>query len=103
MTPSRTEVVDALVAGGLHRGESDAVAMERHADLLLIDERQGRLAAEGLGITVVGSVGILVAARGRGDILAVAPLIQALRASGLWLSDALVAQVLTSVGERPDR
>jgi uncharacterized protein len=101
VTVARGEVVEALLASGLHRGESEAiaVAVERRADLLLIDERQGRLTAEGMGVAVVGSLGILVAAKTRGDVESIAPLLDALRASGLWLSDALVASVLTAVGE----
>lgn len=101
VTVARGDVVDALLASGLHRGESEAiaVAVERSADLLLIDERQGRLTAEGMGVDVVGSLGILVAAKTRGDVEKIAPLLHALRASGLWLSDALVARVLTAVGE----
>lgn len=103
VTASRVEVVDALVAGGLHRGESEAIALavERRADQLLIDERQGRLTAEGLGIPVIGSIGILIAAKARGEVHAVAPLLEALRTSGLWLSDALVTRVLTAIGELP--
>lgn len=65
-------------------------------------ERQGRLTAEAMGVAVVGSIGILIAAKARGDLPALAPLLQALRASGLWLSDALIARVLLAVGERPD-
>lgn len=100
--PSAAGVVDALLAGGLERGESEAIALavERTADRLLIDERQGRLTAEGMGIAVIGSVGILIAAKGRGEIVAVAPLLRALQMSGLWISDALVARVLAAVDER---
>jgi predicted nucleic acid-binding protein len=98
---SQSDVVDALLAGGLHRGESEAIAIaiERQADRLLIDERQGRIAAESMGVAIIGSVGILIAAKTRGDINAVAPMLDALRASGLWLSDVLVARVLLAVGE----
>ena len=73
--------------------------MERGADLLLIDERQGRLTASSMGIPLIGTLGVLVAARERGEIEAVGPLLEALRGAGLWLSDELVARVLEQVGE----
>ena len=103
MSPANLEVFATLLAGGLHRGEAEAIALavERRADRLLIDERQGRLTAEALGVPVVGSVGVLIAAKVRGDIAAIAPLLLALRSSGLWVSDALVSAVLASVGEGP--
>lgn len=102
VTPTRRDVLAALLGGGLHLGEAQAiaVAVELGADRLLIDERQGRLTAEAMGVSVVGSIGILIAAKVRGDVPAVAPHLFALRASGLWLSDSLIARVLTSVGER---
>jgi hypothetical protein len=101
VTPARVEVVAALLASGLHRGEAEAiaVAVERGADRLLIDERQGRLTAEAMGVAVVGSIGILIAAKVRGDVDTLAPLLLALRTSGLWVSDALIVRVLASVGE----
>jgi predicted nucleic acid-binding protein len=69
----------------------------------LIDERQGRLTAEAMGVAVVGSIGILIAAKVRGDVETLAPLLLALRASGLWMSDALIGRVLASVGEASGR
>ena len=101
VAPTRGDVVAALLGGGLHLGEAQAIALavELRADRLLIDERQGRLTAEAMGVAVVGSIGILIAAKTHGDILAVAPHLLALRASGLWLSDGLIARVLASVGE----
>ncbi len=101
VTPTRGDVVAALLGSGLHLGESQAiaVAVELGADRLLIDERQGRLTAEAMGVAVVGSIGILIAAKVRGEVPALAPHLYALRASGLWLSDGLIASVLSSVGE----
>lgn len=101
VTPANLEVVAALLASGLHHGEAQAiaVAVERRADRLLIDERQGRLTAEAMGVAVVGSIGVLIAAKVRGDVEALAPLLVALQASGLWLSEPLIARVLASVGE----
>jgi hypothetical protein len=104
-SPSNVDVVDALLASGLHRGEAEAIALavELRADRLLIDERQGRLTAEGMRVPVIGSIGILVAAKARGEVERLAPLLADLRASGLWMSDALVARVLASVGENEPR
>ncbi len=100
-TPTRTDLVEALVAGGLHRGESEAmaVAVELAADVLLMDERQGRLTAEAMGLHVVGTIGLVVAAHHRGALERVGRLPAELRTSGLWLTDALVDQVLAGVGE----
>ncbi len=100
-SPADLNVLATLLASGLHRGESAAIALalERKADRLLIDERQGRATAEAMGVPVLGSIGVLIAAKARGRIPAVSPLLTALRASGLWVSDAVVARVLASVGE----
>ena len=52
----------------LDPGEQEAIllALEAHADLLLIDERQGRLEARRRGITTTGTLGVLLAAGARG-------------------------------------
>jgi predicted nucleic acid-binding protein len=49
-------------------GESEAIllAQETHANLLLIDERRGRLEARRRGITTTGTLGVLLAAGWRG-------------------------------------
>lgn len=99
--PARPDLVEALVAGGLHAGESEAIALavERQATWLVIDERQGRLTAEGMGVPIVGTLGVLIAAKERGDIAMLAPLLQALRDSGMWLSQATIDRILRAVGE----
>lgn len=96
----------SLRAGGLDRGEAEAivVAVERRADRLLIDERQGRMTAEVMRVLVVGSVGVLIAAKVRDDIAAIAPRLSVLPTSGLccpmW---SVGARALVSVGEAPAR
>jgi len=49
-------------------GEQQAIqlAQEQHADLLLIDERKGRLEATRRGIATTGTLGVLLAAGVRG-------------------------------------
>lgn len=85
---------------GLEPGESAAIARAQEIGAaLLMDERAGRARALALGLTVTGTVGVLVRARRRALIGPLAPLLAALRASGQRLSDALVQRALAEVGE----
>lgn len=54
----------------LDPGEREAIqlAQEQHADLLLIDERRGRLEAKRRGIATTGTLGVLLVAGKRGLI-----------------------------------
>jgi predicted nucleic acid-binding protein len=53
---------------GIHKGEAAAIALASafHADLLLIDDRKGVLAAEKQGLNVTGTLGVLDLAAERG-------------------------------------
>ncbi len=52
------------MAEGLDQGESEAIVLtdELKADVLLMDEAKGRAVSGRMGITVMGTVGILVSA-----------------------------------------
>jgi predicted nucleic acid-binding protein len=52
-----------------------------------------------LGITTIGTGGLLILAKRRGLIPSISPGIQALRDSGLWLSDTLVNLLKQQAGE----
>jgi predicted nucleic acid-binding protein len=64
-----------------------------------MDDLQGRSAAYMLKLRVIGSVGVLILAKQRGLIPALAPSLETLRASGYYLSDALIQEALQRVGE----
>ncbi len=89
--------VVAVLQRDLDRGEAEtiALALEMEADLVLLDEREGRHMAQRLGLEVIGVVGILLAAKAEGLIATVRPLLDDLRyRAGFYLSDSLYTQVL---------
>lgn len=86
----------------LDRGEAETItlALEVDADLVLLDEREGRHVAQRLGLQVVGVVGILLEAMAKGMIDRMKPNLDALRqAAGFHLSETLYNSALRASGE----
>ena len=97
-----TRVLSLLMAGGLDAGESAAIALalERNASRLIIDERKGRAAATSLRLPVVGALGILAAACKLGQIPSVRPEIARLRAdAGFFVTPEVEKAALEMSGE----
>jgi predicted nucleic acid-binding protein len=88
----------------LHAGESEALRLAASsAGLpLLMDEAAGRAVAASLGIPVMGTIGILVAAKHSGLIPQLKPVLEQLRnPGGFRLSAAVFQHALALVGEQP--
>jgi predicted nucleic acid-binding protein len=86
---------------GLDPGETAAIALAEslRADRLLIDERAGRKVAQARGLSVRGTLGVLVQAR-RSEVLpALKPVLDALLAEGFRIAPALIREALAHVGE----
>ncbi len=67
---------------------------------MLIDERRGSQVADELDLPHVGVLGTLLAAKKRGLIAAVAPVVDELRYHvGFWLTDDVVQRVMELAGE----
>ena len=86
----------------LDRGEAEtiALALELKADLVLLDEKEGRRAAQRLGLHVVGVVGVLLEAKANDALDALRPHLDALRqTAGFYLSESLYRHALELMGE----
>jgi uncharacterized protein len=90
-----------LLMDQLDYGESEAIVLahEQHADLLLMDERRGRRRARQSGLTVAGTLAVLIRARQLGLIDQLRPLLDALQRLPFHMSDELINDVLQRVGE----
>jgi predicted nucleic acid-binding protein len=83
-------------------GEAEAIALaaDLGAVVIVIDEQEGRLLARQAGLSVIGTLGILLRAKRTGHLHLVKPEIQALRnRARFFLSGSLEAQVLAAAGE----
>jgi uncharacterized protein len=78
-----------------------ALAVEIHADAILIDEENGREVAEELGLHRVGILGILLRAKNQRLIPALKPVLDALkRDANFWVSRSLREKILKRAGEQ---
>ena len=74
MAPTNESLI-GLLKRELDEGEAEAIALavERNADLILLDERDARRAAATLGLQRTGVVGILMRAKLSGRFVSVPP------------------------------
>ncbi len=91
----------AVTKVSLDPGETEAIslALEAKADRIILDDRQARNLATALGLVIVGTAGVLFAAKQRGLITAVRPSLDALRAKGFRLRKEVYEDVLQAAGE----
>jgi len=82
-------------------GETEAMLLYKQlaADKLLIDDKRGRKVAKINQISTIGSLGVLLVAKEKGLIVEVAPLLQQIEQSDIYLSPDLIATVLELAGE----
>lgn len=84
----------------LDKGEIAAIALALELGVpVLMDERLGRQAAAAQGVAVIGSAGILLAAKRKNLIGNLRPILQSWQELGYFLSPALITVVLQRAGE----
>jgi predicted nucleic acid-binding protein len=84
----------------LDAGETAAIRLAQEIGAsVLIDERLGRAVAHRLSLAVIGSLGVLIAAKQKGLLVSIAALIQQMRSNGYYIAEALVREALLRAGE----
>lgn len=85
----------------LHAGEVEVMilAQEQKADLVIIDDNAAKKTAKYLGLTVTGSLGVLLKAKQEGFIKQIHPLLSEMKKNGFYIDLKLEAMVLRYAGE----
>ena len=92
----------AVLRMSLDEGEAEAIALcrEQPVTLVLLDEKDARRAARRLGLSVLGTVGILIWAKRAGWVHSLQKQLDALQTQGKFrLSLSVYHQALRAVGE----
>mgnify|MGYP001497714432 CR=1 FL=1 len=99
-------LLNRLLARALEKdidaGESEAIVLtiEQHADLLLLDDKFARTVAVNMGVTIMGTVGILIWAKQAGLIPSLQDELQKLmQQANFRLGKHVINHALSVVGE----
>lgn len=90
------------LAKDLDKGEAESIvlASELNAGMILLDEKEGRNAAERVGLKPMGVIGIMLEAKHKNLIQSVQPHLDSLRqTAGFRISDALYLYALELANE----
>ena len=85
-TPTTLARLPAALGAG--EREALALAVDTAADLVILDDQEGRRLARTLGLAVTGTAGVLVEAYTRGLMPSLRAELDRLRHAGWWITDA---------------
>ncbi|MFH1076882.1 MAG: DUF3368 domain-containing protein [Pseudomonadota bacterium] len=90
-----------LLLPALDRGEAEVIilAKELKADLVVIDELTARKVAVMMELPLIGTIGLLIAARKKGLITKLKPVWDDMRACGIRYGELFYQKVLAEIGE----
>ncbi|MFY0654696.1 MAG: DUF3368 domain-containing protein [Cyclobacteriaceae bacterium] len=94
---SRQELLELHI----DRGEASAIALalELKASLIILDDYKARKAAVKLGLTITGTIGVIVRAKKNGIIKSLIPILNDLKETNFRFSKELEESALREAGE----
>lgn len=92
-----------IMGASLGQGESEAIglALESKSQLIILDDRPARRLAQSLSLPVIGTLGILLAAKNKNLIPSVKPCLEELLRFDFRIAPVLYEQILKDAGENP--
>ncbi len=100
--PIENQQVVLAIRRELDNGEAEAIALalQLKADLILMDEREGRSVAKSMGLNPIGILGVLIRAKQDGKITSVKHSLNRLRdEAGFYITNELMQRILSEFGE----
>jgi predicted nucleic acid-binding protein len=94
--PVRVRALGILGPGEQH---TLALALKYPMSMILLDDDKGRKAANKLGLSVIGTLGLTVLSKRNGMIPLVAPVFRSLISAGLYVDDRVLRALASAVGE----
>lgn len=76
-----------------------ACALANPSGILLLDDQLARRTAEAAGFQVWGTLRVVLEAKENGLVAAVSPVVDQLKARGMWISDGVRKRILDLAGE----
>ena len=91
----------SIIEASVDKGEASAIALAIESDdcLLIIDDLKGRKFALQLGLTIIGTIGIIVDAKLTGIIPSVIPVLAKIKDTNFRITEQLESLILKRAGE----
>ena len=97
------QIAKRMYQAKLHAGEVEVMILAQEepvADLLIIDDNAAKKTAKYLGLTVTGTLGVLVKAKKMGYVDSVNSVLTRMQENGFYVSPSVVDIVLRQAGEK---
>jgi predicted nucleic acid-binding protein len=91
----------SIIQASVDKGEASAIALAIELDdcLLIIDDLKGRKFANQLGLTIIGTIGVIVDAKLAGIIPSIKPILSKIKSTNFRITEQLEALILKRSGE----
>jgi predicted nucleic acid-binding protein len=91
----------SIIEASVDKGEASAIALAIELDdcLLIIDDLKGRKFANQIGLTIIGTIGVIVDAKLTGIITSVKPILGKIKSTNFRITEQLEAIILKRSGE----